>query len=545
MVTFRDPQGPSFDLDRLKSTLNLSGIQASNNPLYQVIDQLLGAVQAFQRTATININGSAGDIAAFKLINFLTITDATPLLPNSRPTGLTGFTAGSVLFSDGASLIAQDNANFFWDNTNNRLGIGTNAPTSPLEIDVENVGTTNTPGIRLNNTTPATAIAPQQFSPRISFTGRAWDTTGAGASVANRLAIYARVLTGVNTAGYLAIADDSDGAGTFTDQFYIGSAVTGGSPDFRIRDGNILFRNSSRGIYYTNAPLTDTVPTSHFITATPTGKINLTPLTGGSEAFVEVEQNVFGIATGTIPCLRLRSFDNSTSTPQPGLLQRAVPGGTAAAGFGSRTWFQASSNTTSNQDQSAIDSVWNTATHASRSADLSFLLVHNAAALAEKLRIRSRGLLDVTAGYINWVGQKRVTVQFDKTNDAALANITGLSVNVEAARSYYFEAHLFVDADAVGGHQYAIAGTATATSIKYQIDSIDNTLNVYVINSREVALAGAAGQAGATVVETIIKGLIVVNAAGTLTVQFAQNAATPATTSSVLTDSTFVVQEIA
>jgi hypothetical protein len=40
---------------------------------------------------------------------------------------LPSLTNGSVLFSNGTT-IAQDNANFFWDDTNNRLGIGTNSP---------------------------------------------------------------------------------------------------------------------------------------------------------------------------------------------------------------------------------------------------------------------------------------------------------------------------------------------------------------------------------------------------------------------------------
>ncbi len=47
---------------------------------------------------------------------------------------ITGATAGSVLFAGAAGILAQDNANFFWDDANNRLGIGTAAPTSPLHI---------------------------------------------------------------------------------------------------------------------------------------------------------------------------------------------------------------------------------------------------------------------------------------------------------------------------------------------------------------------------------------------------------------------------
>ncbi len=41
---------------------------------------------------------------------------------------LQAFTTGSVLFADSSGNFAQDNTNFFWDDTNNRLGLGINAP---------------------------------------------------------------------------------------------------------------------------------------------------------------------------------------------------------------------------------------------------------------------------------------------------------------------------------------------------------------------------------------------------------------------------------
>ncbi len=43
-------------------------------------------------------------------------------------------TQGSVLFASAGGQIAQNNANFFWDNTNNRLGIGTGSPVNKLTI---------------------------------------------------------------------------------------------------------------------------------------------------------------------------------------------------------------------------------------------------------------------------------------------------------------------------------------------------------------------------------------------------------------------------
>jgi hypothetical protein len=46
----------------------------------------------------------------------------------------TALTAGSVLFSGAAGLVSQDNATFFWDTTNKRLGINNASPGAPLDI---------------------------------------------------------------------------------------------------------------------------------------------------------------------------------------------------------------------------------------------------------------------------------------------------------------------------------------------------------------------------------------------------------------------------
>lgn len=47
----------------------------------------------------------------------------------------TGATAGSVFFAGASGQIQQDNSNFFWDDTNNRLGIGTATPTTALDVN--------------------------------------------------------------------------------------------------------------------------------------------------------------------------------------------------------------------------------------------------------------------------------------------------------------------------------------------------------------------------------------------------------------------------
>ena len=49
--------------------------------------------------------------------------------PTTSPSGV----AGAIQFSNG-SAFASDAANLFWDDTNNRLGIGTNAPSATFQI---------------------------------------------------------------------------------------------------------------------------------------------------------------------------------------------------------------------------------------------------------------------------------------------------------------------------------------------------------------------------------------------------------------------------
>lgn len=61
---------------------------------------------------------------------------------------ITSLTQGSVPFVGAAGLITQDNANLFFDDTNNRLGINTNTPSNNLDVH----GTGTTALLALNNT---------------------------------------------------------------------------------------------------------------------------------------------------------------------------------------------------------------------------------------------------------------------------------------------------------------------------------------------------------------------------------------------------------
>jgi hypothetical protein len=77
--------------------------------------------QRWQDIYGVNINGTVG--------NFTTLT-------------LSGLTPGSVIFAGTGGTLSQDNGNFYWDDVNNRLGIGTSSPAATLDV----VGTAQVSG---------------------------------------------------------------------------------------------------------------------------------------------------------------------------------------------------------------------------------------------------------------------------------------------------------------------------------------------------------------------------------------------------------------
>ena len=58
---------------------------------------------------------------------------------------VTSGTTGSILFVGSGPVLAQDNANLFWDDTNNRLGIGTTSPWAKLSVNNYSSGASSVP----------------------------------------------------------------------------------------------------------------------------------------------------------------------------------------------------------------------------------------------------------------------------------------------------------------------------------------------------------------------------------------------------------------
>jgi hypothetical protein len=95
-------------------------------------------------TPTLGVAGTTAGTLALSGSTAGTVTlqsqasaSGTITLPNGNATLLassSALTQGSVVFAGASGVMTQDNANFFWDDTNNRLGIGTNTPTKGLQL---------------------------------------------------------------------------------------------------------------------------------------------------------------------------------------------------------------------------------------------------------------------------------------------------------------------------------------------------------------------------------------------------------------------------
>jgi len=166
---------------------------------------------------------------------------------------LPSLTSGSILFSNGTT-IAQDNANLFWDNTNDRVGISTTTPLTKLHI--ADSSTTTTRGILVHQHGANTSGSSILFR------------KGRGTAASPTVIINGDFMGGLRMGGYSgtqwldAIARvDAVANGTITTTsiptdltFYTGT-TTGGTERMRIfSDGNVSIgttTNSNR--LYTRA----------------------------------------------------------------------------------------------------------------------------------------------------------------------------------------------------------------------------------------------------------------------------------------------------
>jgi hypothetical protein len=152
-ITKNDANVRQFYVSRLFPTLNTGGLNATttidilninttNTAVTGVTTNLLHLLYGntslfkFGSAGDLLVGGSAGTSGHFLKSNGAGAAVTWAAAGGSVAIGdsIGSATAGSVLFAGVAGVLAQDNAKLFWDNGNDRLGIGNAAPTTTLDV---------------------------------------------------------------------------------------------------------------------------------------------------------------------------------------------------------------------------------------------------------------------------------------------------------------------------------------------------------------------------------------------------------------------------
>jgi len=135
-TTAQRPDTPTNGMIRYNSTNNLfEGYENGSWIRFSNVNEF--ADNVFR----IFDNGDTTKLLAFEVSGVTTSTTRTVTMVDRNITldtvtmgsTDTNATAGSILFSTGTK-VQQDNANLFWDDTNNRLGVGTATPGNRLDV---------------------------------------------------------------------------------------------------------------------------------------------------------------------------------------------------------------------------------------------------------------------------------------------------------------------------------------------------------------------------------------------------------------------------
>ena len=121
------------------------------------------------------------------------------------------------------------------------------------------------------------------------------------------------------------------------------------------------------------------------------------------------------------------------------------------------------------------------------------------------------------------------TGSFSQATSTTLTAVTGLTANLVAGATYQIDIYLAVTNNNTGGIKLALGGTATATNVLIDTQVFNTTTLTGEVNITALATPLVNLAVAGTLV--FITGSITVNAAGTLTLQAAQNTsnATPLT----------------
>jgi len=234
---------------------------------------------------------SSGSVKDVLIVDYNESTFNTALTADSFTSS--ALTVGSVLFAGTGGTISQKNSNLFWDNTNNRLGIGNAAPGAPL--DVHGTGT----NAQFNGT--GTNNAYLQFQNAGTSKWRIGNTYNAGA---NSFDIYSNssaiTVMSITNSGKILVNNTTDQGGQFQVTGDIRSYGTSAAIYFQNRATSDLFGwIGNTNVYLFNAAVGGNIASINAITGvyTPLSDINkkkdIEDSTLGLEAILNLKPTLF------------------------------------------------------------------------------------------------------------------------------------------------------------------------------------------------------------------------------------------------------------
>jgi hypothetical protein len=172
------------------ATNTTTKVQLANLPVQTAVTTALATKQATLVSGTNikTVNSTtllgSGDVAVqptlvsgtnIKTLNSVSLLGSGDIVLAATPSGV----AGAIQFSNG-SAFASDATNFFWDNTNKRLGVGTNVPTATGHFKGSGSTSATTSLLVQNSAGTAALTIKDDLSATLGGTATATTFTGTG-----------------------------------------------------------------------------------------------------------------------------------------------------------------------------------------------------------------------------------------------------------------------------------------------------------------------------------------------------------------------------
>jgi hypothetical protein len=230
-----------------------------------------------------------------KTINSNSLLGSGDIAISANPSGV----SGAIQFSDG-SAFASDATNLFWDDTNNRLGVGTNSPSA--RVNFKGTGSTSATTSLLVQNSVGTAAMTVKDDLTATFNG---DTFTNGIITISS-SINQRIVFGSSDLGTFAVAGTASAFSNFSQSgdMIFRSNTTGKNVIITARNagGQIKFGTGS--------------PDTEKMTLTSTGALSINNPTPNASAILQADSTTQGFLPPRMTNLQRTSI----SSPAVGLM---------------------------------------------------------------------------------------------------------------------------------------------------------------------------------------------------------------------------------